>query len=75
MQGLFDIFDELFTTVLKCTVEGLDVLGIEATDEELDTVNTYISIRLDENEDAVQKQAVIDIFKKYNIETGLTNEN
>lgn len=75
MQGLFDIFDDLFTMVLKCTIEGLDVLGSEATDEELDTVNTYISIRLDENEDAVQKQAVIDIFKKYNIETGLTNEN
>ena len=75
MQGLFDIFDELFTTVLKCTTEGLDVLGVKATDEELDTVNTYISSCIELNGDSVQKQAVIEIFKKYNIETGLTNEN
>lgn len=75
MQGLFDLMDQLFTTTLKCTVEGLDTLGNEASGEEIDTVNTYISSCIEDTADAVQKQAVIDIFKKYNIETGLTNEN
>jgi hypothetical protein len=74
-MNIFDIFDQLYTDTLKCTTDALDTFADVATDEEVDTLNAYVDSCLEQNPNAEYKLQVIEMFAKYNIETGLTNED
>jgi hypothetical protein len=75
MNILFELFDQFYTDTLKCTTDALDTFADVATNEEIDTLNSYVDSCLEQNPNAEYKQRVIEMFAKYNIETGLTNED
>jgi len=42
MGGLLDLFDQLYTEVLECTVKDLDNFTDKATDEQINALNENI---------------------------------